>query len=218
MSQFVLSTYLTQSLDITYHPDLKICGIDEVGRGAFAGPLVACGVVFPASYVNPDLRDSKELSPARRTELATVVKRDALSYWIVEVPSQDIDAHGVGWANRTAFESILDALEADVFICDGNLKLASTKTWISLPKADQLITAASGASIIAKTHRDSLMEKFHEDAPMYFWADNKGYGSKAHRDAIRIHGLHSLHRRSFIHEDLREEAPLQLALFPSVDS
>ncbi len=218
MTQFVLSTYLTQSLGITFHPDLRICGIDEVGRGAFAGPLVACGVVFPASYANPDLRDSKELSPARRTVLAEVVKHDALAYALAEVSPHDIDCHGVGWANRTAFESLLASLDADVYICDGNLKLASSRRWVSLPKADQIVAAASGASIVAKTHRDSLMEKHHHDAPMYCWADNKGYGSKAHREAIRSHGLHVLHRRSFIHEAPLEHLPEQLSLFPPAAS
>ncbi len=218
MSQFVLSTYLTQSLGIPFHPDLRICGIDEVGRGAFAGPLVACGVVFPASYVNTDLRDSKELSPSRRTELAEVVRNDALSWELSEISAEDIDRHGVGWANRTAFEYLLEALEADVYICDGNLKLQSAKTWISLPKGDQLVTAASGASIIAKTHRDGLMEHHHHEAPMYCWADNKGYGSQAHREAIRIHGLHPLHRRSFIHEPSGDASPVQLTIFPAAHS
>ncbi|MHB1500575.1 MAG: ribonuclease HII [Candidatus Dormibacteria bacterium] len=184
----------------------SICGIDEVGRGSLAGPLVAAAVVLPPEFTHPLLRDSKRLTAAQRELVEPLIRRAAASLMVVEIGPEDIDRHGVGWANREAFERLLSAVEASQYLVDGNLRLATIRAYTSLIGGDNLVPAISAASIVAKVHRDRLMQHLDLKFPGYSWAANKGYGSPAHFDALVKLGPTPHHRLSFLHR--QERLPL----------
>lgn len=175
------------------------CGVDEVGRGALAGPLVAAAVVLESGFRHPLLRDSKRLTPAQRELLEPLIRTAATTVEVVEVGPDLIDRHGIGWANRTAFEQLMALVEAPLFLLDGNLKLNSKRPYRSVVHGDDLVPAISAASIVAKVWRDRLMCRLDPEFPHYGWAGNKGYGSARHLEAIARHGPSPLHRRSFLH-------------------
>lgn len=178
----------------------QICGMDEVGRGALAGPLVAAAVVLPENFGHPLLRDSKRLSPAQRERLTPLIRAAAMMVLVIEVSPAEIDRRGMGWANRAAFESLLAAAQADQYLIDGNLRLNSPKPHRCLIGGDGLIPAISAASVVAKVHRDRLMVEMDRDFPAYQWGSNKGYGSAVHLAAIRDFGTTPQHRLSFLHQ------------------
>jgi ribonuclease HII len=175
------------------------CGVDEVGRGALAGPLVAAAVVLDPVFRHPLLRDSKRLTPGQRERLEPLIRTAASTVEVVEVGPDLIDLHGIGWANRTAFEQLMVLVDAPLFLLDGNLKLSSKRPYRSVVHGDDLVPAISAASIVAKVWRDRLMRRLDPDFPHYGWAGNKGYGSARHLEAIARHGPSPLHRRSFLH-------------------
>ncbi len=179
--------------------DPDCCGIDEVGRGALAGPLVAAAVVLRDGFRNPLLRDSKLLSPAQRERVEPAIREAAVVLEVVAVPPGLIDRHGVGWANRWAFEQLMELVSAPLFLLDGNLRLSSAKPHRCLVGGDALVPAISAASIVAKVYRDRLMKALHPEYPAYGWERNKGYGSQEHREALLSLGPTPHHRRSFLH-------------------
>lgn len=175
------------------------CGLDEVGRGALAGPLVAAAVTLDPLFRHPLLRDSKQLSEAQRERVEPLIRQAAQAVEVFSVSSQLIDLHGIGWANRTAFEGLLQLVAAPLYLIDGNLRLNSSGCYRTVVKGDQLVPAISAASIVAKVHRDRLMRSLALEYPQYGWDGNKGYGSSQHLQAISRHGLTPHHRRSFVH-------------------
>ncbi len=177
-----------------------------MGRGSLAGPLVAAAVVLRPDFTHPLLRDSKRLTAAQRELVEPLIRQAAASLMVVEIGPEDIDRHGVGWANRRAFERLLAAVEASQYLVDGNLRLATTRAYTSLIGGDDLVPAISAASIVAKVHRDRLMRRLDHEFPGYSWAANKGYGSPAHLDALVKLGPTPHHRRSFLHR--QERLPL----------
>ena len=177
----------------------SVCGLDEVGRGALAGPLVAAAVVLPDGFTHPLLRDSKRLSPAQRERLEPVIREAAAQLMLVEVGCQEIDRRGVGWANRHALERLLAEVVADHYLVDGNLRLATPRPYRSVIGGDDLVPAISAASIVAKVHRDRLMRELARECPGYFWEANKGYGSPAHLRALSELGPSPHHRLTFLH-------------------
>lgn len=193
-----------------------LCGMDEAGRGALAGPLVAAAVIFPRDFsfteTFPGLafRDSKKLSKGQRETLIKFIHEYALSVHteIVEVP--DIDAQGIGWANRVVFERLIMAIDADRYVVDGNLKLANlgrkARRVVSVVRADETIEAVTAASIIAKVTRDRLMQTYHAAFPCYGWDHNAGYGTAMHIDALREHGACIQHRRQFVSTALSKDS------------
>jgi ribonuclease HII len=181
--------------------------MDEVGRGAFAGPLVAAAVVLPRRFRHPLLRDSKQLSARQREQIAPII-RESATWAIVEIPVGDINSRGLGWANIEVFRRLVDQLEADGYCCDGRLRIDASRPVHCLVGGDNLVPAVAAASIIAKVHRDALMTRLHEDAPQYNWARNKGYGAPEHRHALREHGSHRQHRDVFIGNLLQLDLPL----------
>jgi ribonuclease HII len=182
-----------------------IAGIDEVGRGAFAGPLVTAAVIFPPNCVfsDPDLltiNDSKVLSPKRRQVLSEKIKIAANSYSITEVPLSYINRYGIGKAAQLGFyQSVKTLTTAPDFCLIDAFFIKKLKKSVQKPiiKGDSLSISIAAASIIAKVHRDELMEKLHPKVPMYNFAQNKGYGTKFHREQLKIHGLSPFHRLSF---------------------
>lgn len=209
MVRFRLAHYIRS----TFAADARtfqLCGMDEVGRGAYAGPLVAAAVVLPPRFRHPLLRDSKRLT-ARQRETAAGAIRRAAPFAIAEISVADINARGLGWANLEVFRQLVDRLQADGYCCDGRLRIEATRPVHCLVGGDDLVPAVSAASIVAKVHRDALMARLHHRAPHFNWASNKGYGAPEHRRAIREHGPHPEHRRVFIANMLQLDLPLERA-------
>ena len=175
------------------------CGMDEVGRGALAGPLVAAAVILPPAFSHPLLRDSKLLTAIQRERVETAIREAATAVEVVEVSPQDIDLRGVGWANRWAFEELMRRVPAPLYLVDGNLRLDPGRPHRCIPGGDRLVRAISAASIVAKVHRDRLMVELDRLHPRFGWRRNKGYGSRDHLEALREIGPVELHRTTFVH-------------------
>jgi ribonuclease HII len=178
-----------------------IAGVDEVGRGCFAGPVVAAAVILPFEFnATNEINDSKLLKPNKRKLLAKIIEKYALSYSVAEISVAVIDQIGIVNATQKAFYLAIktlyktpDFILIDAFYID-NLDKNSQKAIIH---GDGKSISIAAASIIAKVYRDELMEKLHSKYPQYDFRQNKGYGTKKHRDAIKEHGLCDLHRKSF---------------------
>jgi len=178
------------------------CGLDEVGRGCLAGPLVACGVVVPQnlekliSQSPYKIRDSKLMPIAQRLAVCEYLTSNTI-YHLEEISVEEINQKGIGLANIEIFERISSKIFADEYIVDGNLKFESIKMR-SLIDADAKVPEVMMASIIAKVHRDHLMEKLHYVFPHFDWLNNKGYGTKKHMDALKSFPPSPHHRLAFI--------------------
>ena len=174
----------------------RVAGIDEVGRGCWAGPVVAAAVILPPRIKLIGVNDSKLLSHPRRVHLARLIKRHALAVGIGWVPATDIDEHGLTWA---VAQSGLRALEAlghpyDAVLLDGNHNYLKDHCHSqTIIKGDQLSYSIAAASIIAKVARDHYMTRQHLLYPEYDFAGNKGYGTPRHAAAVKI-ALTPLHR------------------------
>lgn len=187
---------------------MRRCGLDEVGRGALAGPLVAAAVILPDDIAERlgalarFLRDSKTVSRARREDLASAIRAHAFAFEIVTVAVDDINRHGIGWANREAFHRLIAALDADEYIVDGRVRPPAPSDRIGrvrcLVKADARVPAVAAASLVAKVHRDALMTTLHTSYPAFSWNENAGYGTPAHLAALRDVGACPEHRTVFV--------------------
>ena len=177
---------------------LVVAGVDEVGRGALAGPLTVCAVVLPPEPRIEGLDDSKRLSPARREELAVRVRSVAIGVGVAHVSAGEVDALGVSAALRRAIGLSLSQLKTppDHVVLDGlPLRVVANET--AIVKADAKVAAVAAASIVAKVTRDALMRSLAAEHPEYGFEVNKGYGTSEHLAAISRHGPCALHRRSF---------------------
>ena len=177
-----------------------IAGVDEVGRGAFAGPVVACAVVLPPDYVNVAITDSKKLSAKKRALLDIEIRKNALAIGIGAICSLLIDKIGIVPATKQAMQLAINRLgrSCDQIIIDAvplnNLACPS----ISPYKADLNYMCVGAASIVAKVHRDKLMADLAKLYPAYGWERNAGYGTATHIAALKSNGKTPLHRKSFI--------------------
>lgn len=180
-----------------------VAGIDEVGRGAFAGPLVAAGVIFPkdstvVESLLSDIRDSKLLSSSKRQIFAQKIKKYALRWQIVTVDVEFINSFGVNKATLFAFDEIIKLIKPDFALLDAFSAPSFPRTLQKpLIRGDSLSISIASASIIAKVYRDKLMIKYHSQFPDYNFRANKGYGTEQHRQYLRQKGLCPLHRTSF---------------------
>ncbi len=178
-----------------------IAGVDEVGRGPLAGPVVCAAVIMPLDedslVVGVD--DSKKLSEKKREELAELIKERALAYTIVEVSEKDIDEINILQATRLGMKRAIEglAIPPQTVLTDGNMTLDISFPQRSVVHGDALSYSIGAASIIAKVYRDKKMEEFAKIYPQYAFESNKGYGSAAHIQAIREYGLCPIHRRTF---------------------
>ena len=178
-----------------------IVGIDEVGRGSWAGPLVAVGVILPFGYQIPQgLADSKLVKPQKRVKLSNLIKKSALGYYIAEISVRDIDKIGVGKATFVAFRKIMHNIspQADFCLVDAfHIKYLNRKKQMAVKNGDKISASIAAASIIAKVYRDKLMKRLHFKFPDYGFGKHKGYGTKFHQEAIKQFGLSRIHRKSY---------------------
>ena len=178
-----------------------IIGVDEVGRGCLAGPLVAGAVLLKKPI--PGLRDSKKLTKLQRTKLDVIIRAKAIAFGLGWVTSQEVDELGLTEAVRVAMRRAVEAITTtgavyDQIIIDGNYNFLRDLPQAScLIKADDLVPAVSAASIIAKVARDTFMAQQATTYPGYNFESHVGYGTLAHRLALQELGLCDLHRRSF---------------------
>lgn len=184
-----------------------VCGIDEVGRGPWAGPVVAAAVILdplkplPTLKSTPRIRDSKQLSAKAREELAPIIKQNCLAYSISEISVRVINREGIVKASQRAYRECLRQLKpsADFILMDAfYIKNVSRKNQMPLIRGDQKSVSIAAASIIAKVYRDDLMRKLHEKLPHYHFDEHKGYGTRKHMEAIKNHGLCPHHRLHFV--------------------
>lgn len=189
--------YEKKYLDLGYR---FIAGIDEVGRGPLAGPVCAAAVILPEGMVIDGINDSKKLTEKKREALYDIIKEYAVAWATAYVEPEEIDRINIRQATHKAMQMALDALEvpADFLLVDGNDKIPFTVESEYIVKGDAKSQSIAAASIMAKVTRDRYMTEIAKQYPDYGFAQNKGYGTKAHMEGIRAVGLCPLHRRSFI--------------------
>ena len=186
----------------------KLCGIDEAGRGPFAGPLVVAGVILNNNV--KELDDSKKLTEKKREKLFDVIKNNSL-YHIVFTSNDKIDELGLSLCLKNSIQEIMKHLDTNNFLMDGNTTYG-IENLKCLIKADAIVKEVSAASILAKVSRDRFMIRISEKYPNYNFEKHKGYGTKAHIDAIIEHGYCDLHRRSFKIKRLNKKESQNLSL------
>ena len=166
-------------------------GCDEAGRGCLAGPVFAAAVILPDGYTNDLLNDSKKLSEHARDALRPVIERDALAWAVGIVDNDEIDHINILQASFLAMHRAVDGLSVrpDFLLIDGNrFRPYDGISHQCIVKGDGKMMSIAAASILAKTHRDEFMKRIHEEFPQYGWNVNKGYPTKAHREAIARFG------------------------------
>tara|TARA_B100000902_G_scaffold398488_1_gene465434 strand:- start:205 stop:810 length:606 start_codon:yes stop_codon:yes gene_type:complete len=178
----------------------KIAGVDEVGRGSIAGPVVSAAVILEKKLLlnNPlNLNDSKKISQKRRKELFNIIINSDSQFSIGISTNNEIDNLGIVQSTKNSMLRALSGLDYDCALVDA-VNLDINKTNFYFYKADTISTSVAAASIIAKVSRDSLMENIYDKLfPNYFFINNKGYGSKKHIDAVKKIGLSLVHRKTF---------------------
>jgi ribonuclease HII len=180
---------------------ISIAGVDEAGRGACAGPLVVAALILkdPKSVALKEVRDSKELTAEKREALFDLVISESASYAIIEIPPTEIDSIGLHKSNLEGMRRAIQALkmEPQYILTDGyqidGLSAPSLAVW----KGDQVAITISAASILAKVHRDRIMDKLDEQYPGYGFATHKGYVTRSHEKSLSELGVSQIHRRSY---------------------
>ncbi len=179
---------------------LTEAGCDEAGRGCYAGPVFAAAVILPKGFHHPLLNDSKQVDPASRLILRDYIKEKATAFAVGIVSVEEIDQINILKASFLAMHRAIDQLKKrpKLLLIDGN----RFNAYQGIPhrcivKGDATYASIAAASILAKTYRDEYMQSLHLSFPQYDWLNNKGYGTKAHRDAIALYGLTTHHRKSF---------------------
>lgn len=178
-----------------------VAGLDEVGRGCFAGPVCVGAVIFPkGSPLIDGLADSKLLPPRRREKLSKEIKKRALGWSVAEISVTSINKVGIGKATQMAFRKAIKLLgqSPDFILIDAfYIKHLNRKRQKAVKDGDTICASISAASIIAKVYRDKLMRKLGKIYPQYGFSKHKGYGTKKHQEAIKKYGLSQIHRMSF---------------------
>lgn len=176
-----------------------IAGADEAGRGALAGPLVAAAVILPVAFDLEGINDSKVLTPLQRQRAYDRIVSDAVAWSVCRCMSTRIDRRGLHktnvWLLRRCITTL--AIEPDYVLSDGfPIKRLGVPS-LSIKKGDAVTASVAAASIVAKVTRDRMMDRYHRRFPVYGFDHNRGYGTKEHRDAIKLHGPSPIHRYSF---------------------
>ena len=176
-----------------------VIGADEVGRGSFAGPIVAAAVKINKSheYLLTEVKDSKKLSEKKRKEIFDLISINKITYSISECPNTIIDEIGISEANKMVLENSIEEIytgNEKVYVDHFKINKFSS---VSLVRGEDNSKAIALASIIAKVYRDNLMVRYSSEFPQYLFEKNKGYGTQAHREIINKYGLTKIHRTSF---------------------
>ena len=194
------------------HINKQEAGVDEAGRGCYAGPVFAAAVILPGDFFHPLLNDSKQVTEKHRALLRPIIEKESIAWAVAMMSNDDIDQINILQASFKAMHLAIEQLKQvpDFLLIDGN----RFKPYNNIPhnciiKGDGLYASIAAASILAKTHRDEYMLQLHEEFPVYGWNDNKGYGTARHRLAINNEGICKYHRKSF------NIQPAQLPLFVS---
>lgn len=175
-------------------------GLDEVGRGCLAGPVVAAAVILPPDYTHPLLTDSKQLTRNQRNQLKIEIERDALAWAIAEASCAEIDEINILQASFLAMHRAVDQLliKPEHLLVDGNRFVPYPMLpHTCITKGDSLFLSIAAASVVAKTYRDDLMTRLAEEFPHYGWETNVGYPTIHHRRALHEKGPTVHHRRTF---------------------
>lgn len=181
-----------------------VAGVDEVGRGPLAGPIVSCAVILDLNVMDDELilwiNDSKKLNEKKREELACIIKEKALAYYIASRNSEEIDTRGIGVCNNEVFLEACNSLEIkpDLVLSDGYTVKGIEIPNKSVIKGDTKSACIAAASIVAKVYRDNLMKEYSEKYPHYAFEENAGYGTSKHVEGIKTHGPIEIHRMSFL--------------------
>jgi ribonuclease HII len=182
------------------HKHFLEAGLDEAGRGCYAGPVFASAVILPKDFYHPLLNDSKQLNEKQRDLLRPIIEKESIAFAVASVDNEDIDKINILQASFSAMHISIDQLKIspEYLLIDGN----RFKPYQNIPhqciiKGDGKYASIAAASILAKTYRDEFMQHIHTAFPEYGWNKNKGYGTAIHRKAIDEFGLCRYHRKSF---------------------
>ena len=177
-----------------------ICGVDEAGRGPLAGPVCAAAVILPEHLQIPGLNDSKKLTDKKRRELFPVIQEQAVAYGIGLASEQEIDEINILQATFLAMRRALDQLTVrpEIALIDGNRETDFGLPVKTVVKGDSLSANIAAASVLAKVTRDNIMVELAQQYPDYGFEIHKGYGTKAHYQALRTYGPCPIHRKTFL--------------------
>lgn len=178
-----------------------VCGVDEAGRGPLAGPVCAAAVILPEDCVIDGLNDSKKISEKKREMLFDIIIEKAIAYSIAYGSLEEIEEYNILEATYLAMNRAIEGLntKADFALIDGNRVPKGIKiSCETVVKGDSKSCSIAAASILAKVTRDRLMLEYDKKYPQYLFAQHKGYGTKAHYEAIKQHGVCEIHRLSFL--------------------
>lgn len=187
-------------LQLCLNPELIEAGCDEAGRGCLAGPVFAAAVILPKDFVCEKLNDSKQLSEKERYNLRPIIEEKAVAWAVGIVDHKEIDAINILNASFLAMQRAVALLKIrpQHLLIDGNrFKKYEDVPHTCVVKGDGKLMPIAAASVLAKTYRDDFMMGLHGEYPLYDWDRNKGYPTKKHRDAIKLHGITPYHRLSF---------------------
>ncbi len=175
-------------------------GCDEAGRGCLAGPVFASAVILPDGFRCEELTDSKRLTEKQRYELRPIIEKEAVCYAVEMCSPEEIDEMNILWASVEAMHRALGRLTVipDHILVDGNrFRPYQHIPYTCVVKGDSRFLSIAAASVLAKTYRDEYMQRLHDKFPVYGWANNKGYPTRMHREAIEQYGATDHHRMSF---------------------
>ena len=175
-------------------------GLDEAGRGCYAGPVFAAAVILPGDFFHPLLNDSKQLSAKEREELRPVIEKESIAFAVASVTNDEIDVINILQASFKAMHLAINCLtvKPECLLIDGNrFKHYPGIKHECIVRGDGIYASIAAASVLAKTYRDEHMHQLHQEYSCYAWNRNKGYGPAEHRSAIEQNGLCKYHRRSF---------------------
>lgn len=181
-----------------------IAGVDEVGRGPLAGPIVSCAVILDLNIIDDELilwlNDSKKLSEKKRKELAEIIQEKALAYYISESSNEEIDKKGISYCNNKIFLEACTSMKIkpNLILSDGYLIKGVNIHNKSVIKGDAKSASIAAASILAKVYRDDLMKEYAKEYPYYAFEENAGYGTSKHIEGLKKFGPCKIHRRSFL--------------------
>ena len=183
-----------------FQEHLTEAGVDEAGRGCYAGPVYAAAVILPTNFFHPLLDDSKKLTAAQRDLLRPIIEKESIAFAVASVDNHTIDQVNILQASFLAMHLAIDELTVlpEMLLIDGNrFKPYKNIMHQCVVKGDGKYASIAAASVLAKTYRDCYMVQLHQQFPHYCWKKNKGYGTLTHRNAIGEKGLCDYHRKSF---------------------